>query len=135
MLNSFVAVENLPRLQCVLTRDDPSGFKGFKASVRNPGPKIDEVIFLVGFRHLKGESQVPQSPSRSLPKPTIMASGHCGCCSAIHAIHKRELRRRFPAGVVIRAMQVVSGQKGPIPNQKRPLRGVERGQSKEATEA
>jgi hypothetical protein len=51
MLHSFVAVENLPRLQSVLTRNDASGFKGFKASVGNSGPKIDEVIFLVGIRH------------------------------------------------------------------------------------
>jgi hypothetical protein len=52
MLNPFVAVENLPRPQCALTRDDASRIEGFIASVRNPGPEIDELIFVVGFRHL-----------------------------------------------------------------------------------
>ena len=72
MLNSFVAVENLPRLQCALTRDDASGFKRFKASVRDPGPKIDEVILLVSFRHLIGNRSAAVSIQR-LPKRAITA--------------------------------------------------------------
>ena len=100
MLDPHVAVENLPRLQYALSRDDASGLEGFKASVRNPRPKIDEVIFLVGFRHLIDEFQCGSLPIRNVAKAS---NGDQEAIAAVvrlfTTIHKLERR---PTGLELR---------------------------------
>ena len=92
MLNSFVAVENLPRRQCALTRDDASGFKRFKASVRNPGAKINEVIFLVSFRHLMSNRSAAVSVQEVAKARDCRQAAPAAVVRLFTTIHKPELR-------------------------------------------
>jgi hypothetical protein len=94
MLNSFVAVENLPRLQCALTRNDACGFKGFEASVRNPGPKIDEVIFLVRFRHLIGNRSAAISTRKVAKASDCSQVAIAAVVRLFTAIHKWNCKPR-----------------------------------------
>jgi hypothetical protein len=92
ILNSFVAVKNLPRLQCALTRGDASGFKRYKASVRYPGPKIDEVIFLVSFRHLIGNRCAAVSIQKVAKASDCRQVAIAAVERLFTTIHKPELR-------------------------------------------